>query len=68
MPLQGKKTQQSIGTLCKIWGVSPAEAQANAEKLGEVGFFEKRGSREKPAYWVPFLYRDALQMVQGEAK
>ncbi len=68
MPLQGKKTQQSIGTLSKIWGVPPSEAQANAEKLAEVGFFEKRGSREKPAYWVPFLYRDALQMVQGEAK
>jgi hypothetical protein len=21
-----------------------------------------------PDYWVPFLYRDALQLVQGEAR
>jgi hypothetical protein len=68
VPLQGKKTQQSVGTLSKIWGVAAEKALANAEKLVEVGFFEKRGIRERPAFWVPFLYRDALQMVQGEAK
>jgi hypothetical protein len=48
--------------------VPPDEARALAEQLVEVGFFERRGTKQDPAYWVPFLYRDALQMVQGEAK
>jgi len=68
LALQGKKTQQTPLTLSKLWGMTEAKALTNAQKLAEVGFFEKRGSREQPAFWVPFLYRDALQMVQGLAK
>jgi hypothetical protein len=66
--LQGKKTQQTPATLSEIWGMTQEKALATAEKLVEVGFFEKRGSREQPAFWVPFLYRDVLQMIQGVAK
>jgi hypothetical protein len=66
--LQGKKTQQTTKTLATIWGVTEIKAQSNAEKLVEVGFFEKRGTKEEPMFWVPFLYRDALEMVQGVAK
>ena len=66
--LQGKKTQQTPATLSKIWGVTKERARVDAEKLVEIGFFERRGSKEEPAFWVPFLYRDALQMVQGVAK
>ena len=47
-------------------GDRPA-AQAKAEELVEIGFFQRRGSRDAPAFWVPFLYRDALEMVQGRA-
>lgn len=66
--LEGEKTQQTPETLARVWSVSPAEARTLAEELVEVGFFERRGTKQDPAYWVPFLYRDALQMVQGEAK
>lgn len=45
----------------------PEEALSKAEQLAEIEFFEKRGTKEQPAYWVPFLYRDALNMVQGQA-
>jgi hypothetical protein len=34
----------------------------------DVGFFERRGTAGDPDYWVPFLYRDALGLVQGEAR
>jgi hypothetical protein len=34
----------------------------------DIGFFELRGTKQEPVYWVPFLYRDALNLVQGEAK
>jgi hypothetical protein len=66
--LEGEKTQQTPATLAKIWGVSQEKALANAEKLAEIGFFEGRGTKEQPLFWVPFLYRDALRMVQGQAE
>lgn len=65
--LEGEKTQQTPATLAKIWNVSDQTALEMAEKLVEVGFFEKRGSKEQPVFWVPFLYRDALNLVQGPA-
>jgi hypothetical protein len=66
--LEGEKTQQTPATLAKIWRVSEPEAFSRAEKLTEVGFFQKRGSNEQPWFWVPFLYRDALGLVQGQAE
>jgi hypothetical protein len=66
--LEGEKTQQSPKTLAKIWSVTPTSALANAEKLADIGFFEKRGTKEEPVFWVPFLYRDALHLVQGTAE
>lgn len=65
--LEREKTQQSPSSLARIWRVSEPEATARAERLVEVGFFEKRGSKEQPIFWVPFLYRDALNLVQGPA-
>jgi hypothetical protein len=65
--LEEQKTQHTPATLARIWDVSAAEARETAEALYEAGFFERRGHREAPAYWVPFLYRDALNMVQGSA-
>jgi hypothetical protein len=65
--LEGEKSEQTPDSLAKIWNISPAEAAAEAAALVEIGFFEARGTREAPAYWVPFLYRDALYLVQGRA-
>jgi hypothetical protein len=65
--LEGEKTQQYPATLAEIWDVDVDEAQRLGDSLVEVGFFERRGSRDEPAYWVPHLYRDALQMVRGSA-
>ena len=38
-----------------------------AEELVQVGFFEERGAQRESTFWVPFLYRDALEMVEGAA-
>lgn len=65
--LEGEKTQQTLATLAKIWKVPAAEALSRAEKLSDIGFFERRGTKEQPIFWVPFLYRDALHLVQGSA-
>jgi hypothetical protein len=66
--LEGEKTLQSPQTLARNWGINESEAVAIASRLVEVGFFEPRGTKEQPEFWVPFLYRDALDMVQGSAE
>jgi hypothetical protein len=67
LALQREKTSQSLDSLARVWRMPPAEAAALAEQLVEIGCFQKRGPKEDPEYWVPFLYRPALQMVQGAA-
>ena len=66
--LEGGKTLQTDRTLSKLWGVDESEAASRAQQLVEIGFFEQRGAGEHPSYWVPFLYRDSLNMVQGSAE
>jgi hypothetical protein len=66
--LRGGKTQQTPQTLGTLWNRQPDEARLIARQLVEVGFFEERGSRESPEFWVPFLYRDSLDMSQGTAE
>ncbi len=65
--LEGEKTQQSLESLASLWRCNTSRAESLAEKLVEAGFFERRGTKNDPTYWVPFLYRDALKMVQGAA-
>lgn len=65
--LEGEKTQQSLPSLTKVWKCGIEKATELAEKLVETGFFERRGSKESPIFWVPFLYREALNLVQGSA-
>ena len=66
--LRGERTSQQIATLARIWEIDDEATRELAEKLVTIGFFERRGSREQPEYWVPFLYRDALSMIQGTAE
>lgn len=66
--LRGEKTSHKPESLASIWGTSREEAAAKANQLTTVGFFEKRGTNQDPEYWVPFLYRDALDLVQGAAE
>jgi hypothetical protein len=65
--LEGEKTSQNPKSLSDIWEISEAEASEIARQLFEIGFFEPKGSKDSPMFWVPFLYRDALNMVQGTA-
>jgi glutathione S-transferase len=65
--LEGAKAEQRPDTLAEIWDLPVDGAQSIAEELVEVGFFELRGTKQEPQYWVPFLYRDALNLVRGVA-
>jgi hypothetical protein len=66
--LEGQKTHQDAASLAGIWDSSVADAKETADRLGEIGFFERRGDQARPTYWVPFMYRSALRMVQGSAE
>jgi len=65
--LKGEKSEQTANTLSRIWGISEEEAERIADELVRVGFFEQRGSAGSYTYWVPFLYRGALELIQGKA-
>ena len=66
--LRGEKTKHNCETLSKIWRVDSASALERASKLAKVGLFVQEGSKEAPEFWVPFLYRDGLDLVQGTAE
>ena len=66
--LRRERTLQRPETLAAIWGVDLDESLRRANKLVSVGFFEQQGSRKNPEFWIPFLYRDALGLVQGTAE
>jgi len=66
--LRTAKTLHTPETLGTIWGITAEQATQRANELATIGFFETRGTRQSPEYWVPFLYRDALDLVQGAAE
>ena len=66
--LEKQKAEQTPESLSSLWGISEEQAIAEARKLVSIGFFVERGTNENPTFWVPFLYRDALHLVQGKAE
>lgn len=66
--LEGEKAEQTPESLCALWNVDRDAAISKAKELATLGLFEERGTREQPTFWVPFLYRDALNLVQGRAE
>lgn len=65
--LRGQRTLQNIHSLESIWRTDTAETRERIRRLVDAGFFEQRGSIAQRTYWVPFLYRPALELVQGTA-
>jgi hypothetical protein len=65
--LEREKSEQNLETLQQIWGYADQETSLLAAKLFDIGFFASRGTKVSPVFWVPYLYRDALKMVQGSA-
>jgi hypothetical protein len=65
--LDRQKTEQTPSSLAALWNTTIGDAIRIGKELVGLGFFEERGTREEPTFWVPFLYRDALRMVQGRA-
>ncbi|WP_340247180.1 P-loop ATPase, Sll1717 family [Sulfitobacter pontiacus] len=65
--LRAQKAEQTIETLAILWKIGDEESLKVAERLVNAGFFERRDNKGIATYWVPFVYRDALDLVQGKA-
>jgi hypothetical protein len=63
--LRGGKTRHNVASLAQVWNIPDADADAAriADQLVSAGFFEPRQSD----FWIPFLYRPGLDLVQGSA-
>ena len=66
--LEGEKATQTAKSLTALWAIEGGKAQEVIEQLCDVGFFERKGSKDSPEFSVPFLYRDSLKLVQGVAE
>ncbi len=65
--LYGQKTEHTPESLSVLWNMNRQAAIKKAGELTDLGFFETRGTNSEPTFWIPFLYRDALRLVQGKA-
>lgn len=68
LALDGEKAEHTTKTLASLWGVDGKEVVPIATRLSEIGFFEIRGNKKDPEFWIPFLYRPALNLIQGKAE
>lgn len=65
--LEAEKAEQTPETLAKLWEVELDVAKRIAQELNLIGFFEEKGTKQSPRYWIPFLYRNELKIIQGSA-
>lgn len=66
--MREQKATQPLSNLQSIWRVDAEEAQKIALDLEQIGFFERLGGQQGTSWKVPFLYRPALNLVQGAAE
>ena len=67
LKMENSKSAQTLESFSRLLGVSEEKGTSIAEQMVEAGFFVKKVEKGETIYWVPFVYRDALRMVQGRA-
>ena len=65
--LRGAKAELTPEALAEVWELPEEDAAQQAASLVEVGFFRAPKYGEELTYWVPFLYRPSLELVQGRS-
>jgi hypothetical protein len=68
MKMENGKTSYTLKSLSRLFEVTEEQASSIAEQMVEAGFFAKETKKGVLIYWVPFIYRDALQLTQGAAE
>ena len=67
LKMEGAKSAQTLESFARLVGVSEEKVAGIAEQMVEAGFFVKKVEKGETIYWVPFIYRECLKMVQGKA-
>jgi len=66
--LRGGKSELSIENLRGVWHLDQSETGKIADELVEVGFFRKKQTEGVgTTYWIPFVFRPALELTMGRA-
>ncbi len=65
--LRAGKSRYGIQSLAGVWEVSPDEALSRAQALADIGFWAKDHKDGDYEVWIPFIYRDGLDISQGQA-
>jgi hypothetical protein len=65
--LRGGKSQYNIEKLSALWEIGRDETLSRAQSLEEIGFWLKE-KPDSPEFWIPFIYRDGLDIKQGQAE
>lgn len=68
--LRGGKTAHTVDSLSHLWKCDLEKAEKTVQALHQIGLLNIRInlSTGQTNYWVPFLYRPALELVQGSAE
>ncbi len=61
------KSRYGIQSLASLWEVTPDEALVRAQALVDIGFWAKEQKDGDTEVWIPFIYRDGLDISQGQA-
>jgi hypothetical protein len=67
LKMENSKTAYTLESFSRLLEVSEEQGPPIAEQMVEAGFFTKKIEKGVLIYWVPFIYRDALHLVQGAA-
>jgi hypothetical protein len=67
LKMESSKTAQTLQSFSRLMDVSEEDGLKIADRMVEAGFFTKKLEKGEIIYWVPFIYRDALNLVQGAA-
>ena len=65
--LRNEKAEHTLDTLSEIWKLDNSTTAIKAKELSNIGFFEEKGTKLNPRYWIPFIYRNELGIIQGSA-
>ena len=63
--LKGNRSKHSPSSLASIWSCTEGEARKIASQIAETGFWNIEKGAE--TYWIPFIFRDGLSIIQGTA-
>ena len=65
--MRGEKSEHNLTSLGRIWRIDTEQTTKASEELVKSGFFVTVYG-DKSIYKIPFIYRPALDIVQGKAE